>query len=247
MIKNILLSNFLIFSLIKSSFGVDLDNSKVNSGSIEFFDYDRNLPINISFYFQADLPSTLDLIKPLVVINGDYGLKNDKYSFIANALANNGYNVISIQQDLKGHFPILRPKKGDIFHFRKPFWQVGVDNILFIISELRRKYLFLNLDQIILIGDSNGGDISMMYAEKYPEEIAKIISLNSLYYPFSTKDKIPILALKSSEIITDYDIIPESENIKIVNINAKQDEISDNGSEKIKEEILKNIIKFLDN
>jgi predicted esterase len=43
---------------------------------------------------------------------------------------------------------------------RKPTWERGVQNILFTIAELKKNKPNLNLEKVILIGHSNGGDIS---------------------------------------------------------------------------------------
>lgn len=82
---------------------------------------------------------------------------------------------MSIQHDLKSD-PAL-PKTGNLFHRRKPLWARSVQNILFITVELKKSNPHLDLDKVILIGHSNGGDISMMFTETYPELVKKVISL----------------------------------------------------------------------
>ena len=80
--------------------------------------------------------------KPLIVIiSHGYTFKNTEYSFIANALASGGYFVVSIQHDLQSD--ALSPKRRTLWgrtlwERRKPFWERGVKNILFVITELKK-------------------------------------------------------------------------------------------------------------
>ncbi len=68
--------------------------------------------------------------KPVVIISHGYQIKNTEYSFIANALATRGYFVVSIQHDLETDKPL--PTTGNLFDRRKPLWERGVQNILFV-------------------------------------------------------------------------------------------------------------------
>lgn len=71
---------------------------------------------------------------PVVIINHGYTVKNTEYSFLANALAAQGYFVVSIQHDLKADTNF--PKTGTLYEQRKPLWDRGVVNILFVIKSL---------------------------------------------------------------------------------------------------------------
>ena len=144
---------------------------------------------------------------PVVIINHGYRVKNTKYSFIANTLADQGYFVISIQHDLKGDAPL--PMDGNIFEKRKPFWERGVKNILFVMNELKKERPHLNFDQVILIGHSNGGDISMMFTDKYPDKVSKVISLDSCWYPFPADKGVPILHFGANDTKPDPGVIPD--------------------------------------
>ncbi len=207
---------------------------------LTFFDASRARHIPVIVY--KPLRPTAEQ-KPVVIISHGYTIKNSEYSFIANALSTQGYVVISIQHDLKND--PARPKTGTLVERRKPFWERGVQNILFTISELRKTQTDLDLRKVILIGHSDGGDISMLFARTYPQLVAKVISLDSLRVPFPTKDHIPILSLRANDTNADKDVIPKSEATIIKLKNARHIDMCDRGSAEVKQEITSHIIAFL--
>ncbi|MFN7038497.1 MAG: alpha/beta fold hydrolase [Alphaproteobacteria bacterium] len=221
---------FLVFFSVSSlSYALEIK-------TLQMFDSsrDRNIPVVI---YQAENESKL----PVVIINHGYEVKNTEYSFIADKLASLGYFVVAIQHELKTDKPLART--GNLFERRKPIWEQGVENILFVMDELKKTQINTNLDKVILIGHSNGGDISMMLADTYPKIVAKIISLDSLRYPFP--GGIPILRFGAVDTKPDEGVVPIT-GIDIVYIkDAKHIDLCDRGSELIKDEIQKSIIQFL--
>lgn len=173
------------------------------SNAIKLFDATRNRVIPCEIYQSQN--AKIDL--PLVIINHGYGVKNSEYFFIANALANKGYFIISIQHDLETDGPLSTT--GNLFKKRMPMWQQGVKNILFVLEHFKTSSPALNLDKIILIGHSNGGDISMMFADKYPDLVLKIISLDSLRLPFPTNNSIPILRFAGLDTKPDEGVVSD--------------------------------------
>ena len=103
----------------------------------------------------------------------------------------------------------------------------------------------LNFSKIILIGHSNGGDISMMFATLYPEMVSKVISLDNRSYPFSRNTKIPILRFGASDDKPDPGVVSKSD-VKIIYVNnAKHMDLCDRGGSRINKEIFKAILRFL--
>ena len=179
----------------------------------------------------------------VVIVNHGYSVENTEYKYIAEPLCRKGYFVVSIQHDLLGD-PEL-PRMGNLFALRKPFWERGVQNILFVMSEMERVQSNLNLKKVILIGHSNGGDISMLFAATYPQLVAKVISLDSLRIPFPTKDHIPILTLRANDTQADEGVLPMS-GVSIVELkNTKHIDMYDRGPEEVKQEITSQIARFL--
>ncbi len=103
----------------------------------------------------------------------------------------------------------------------------------------------MDLSKLILIGHSNGGDISMMFATHNPEMVSKIISLDSRRHPFPQNKNIEILRFGAIDDEPDEGVVPEGTKVIYVK-EARHIDLCDRGSQIIKEEIQKQIIQFLD-
>ncbi len=213
-----------------------LNSSIAEAGEI-LFDKTRGRNILIEIYNDKS-PSKI------VIINHGYGVKNTEYSFLANSLVEKGYLVISIQHDLQTDPPL--PRTGNLYEKRKPVWERGVKNILFTISELKTRYPNLDWKKLILIGHSNGGDISMLFTTEHPELVEKVISLDSLRMPFPTKNNTPILSIRAGDTKADEGVLPKSGATIITLKDAKHNDMYDKGSKELKTEIIDSVLKFLD-
>jgi hypothetical protein len=181
--------------------------------------------------------------KSVVIISQGYRIKNTEYLFIANSLASLGYFVVSIQHDLETDESF--PKTGNLFERRKPLWERGVQNILFVLDEIKKMNPQLDLNKVILIGHSNGGDISMMFASLYPDRISKIISLDNRRYPFPRNPRLQILRFGALDDQPDEGVVSEGANVIYVK-GARHIDLCDRGSQEIKDEIQESIIQFLE-
>jgi predicted esterase len=225
----------LLIWLSISSFGYTIEIEEIN-----MFDTNRSRSIPVVIY-----KDNKESKRSVVIINHGYGAKNKEYSFIANTLATCGYFVASIQHDIETDSPL--PRTGNLFDRRKPIWERGVKNILFVISELKKIEPQLDLSKVVLIGHSNGGDISMMFATLHPDTVSKVISLDSLRYPFPTGKGIQISRFSAIDTKPDEGVVPIT-GVEIISIqDAKHIDLCDRGSKHIKNEIQKSIIQFLDN
>lgn len=230
---------------------VDTPN-KIISSSQNMFDATRNRLIPTQTYLNKNNINKIISEKhhmPVVIINHGYGAKNTEYSSIANYLAKQGYFVISIQHDLDTDPPLVRT--GNLYQRRKPLWDRGVLNILFVEQALTSQYPFINFNKIILIGHSNGGDISMLFAKNYPHLVQAVISLDSLRMPFPRDNTFPILSIRANDTIADPGVLPDQKDYRkldmtIVKLNqAKHIELCDRGNLAIQQEINAAIDNFL--
>lgn len=196
----------------------------------------RQIPIQI-LYMESNSKNHV------VLLNHGYGVTYKDYQFVTNYLAKLGFFVVSIQHDLKTDSKI--PRTGNIFQRRKPMWERGVQNINFVLEALKRIDPNLNLDKVTLIGHSNGGDIAMMFADLYPQKTGKVISIDSLRYPFPIKHSLPILTLRATDTKADEGVLPLTD-AKIVTIkNAKHNDMYDAATDEVKKDILNEISFFL--
>ncbi len=241
-----------IFSSIIFIFGLVIvagccaHHDKVKTTTLNLFDSTRGRSVPISLYFGADSNKSY---KQIVIINNGYGVKNTEYTFISNKLAKLGYFVVSIQHDLPTDEPLART--GDIFTLRKPVWERGVDNISFVISELKSKYAYLNFNELTLIGHSNGGDISMLFCTKYPDLVSEVITLDHLRMPIPKVKQPQILSLRATDTKPDNGVIPSDEEqkkygIKIVKLKSgEHNDLCDFGNFELKQSILDEVEKFI--
>jgi predicted dienelactone hydrolase len=213
-------------------------------------DSSRNRPIPVAFYY---LPPENNIpCKGFVLIshgyNANQGTPYKGYSFIANALAAEGYWVTSIQHELPADEPIAMT--GVLQQTRRPNWQRGVQNIYFVLQYLKNKYPNVNAKNTILIGHSNGGDMSVLFAHLHPQLVSKVISLDNRRMPFPRVTEPRLYSLRSGDQVADAGVLPNAEeqqrlNMRIVQLgNTKHGEMGDNATAAQQKELLNYILKF---
>jgi alpha-beta hydrolase superfamily lysophospholipase len=111
--------------------------------------------------------------RKVVILAPGHGIRNSDYAYICSNLAAKGYIVASVQFELPGDREIDR--SGNIYEALKPVWEKSVQSILFAIHYMKNKYPNLDCQNLTLIGHSMGGDVLMLFAQKYPELVSKVI------------------------------------------------------------------------
>jgi len=186
------------------------------------YDSSRNRSIPIAIYSKVQRPNN----QKIVIFNVGYGGTNKDYGYIAYNLCANNYFVVVIQQDLPTDQPI--PTTGDIYKLRKPFWDRGVQSVLFVINTMKKRYPDLDYNHLIMMGHSNGADMAMLIANEYPKLAKTIITLDNRRVPFPRASKPKIFSIRSSDQPADTGVIPtvseqEKYHIKIVKPDIKHD------------------------
>ena len=224
---------------------------EVKEDSLFLFDKSRNRSIPVALY----LPNSETKIEnqKVVLLSHCYNQNklgtNKYYSFITKNLASKGYFVISIQNELPTDE--LLPTQGDLKVLRKPIWDRGCENVLFVINEFKKSNPELDFKHLILIGHSNGGDITMLFAHKYPDLVDKIISLDNRRVDFPRISKPKIYSLRSSDQVADEGVLPTDEeqkkfNIRIIQLkNTIHNDMMDSATKKQKKEMNKYIEEFI--
>lgn len=223
--KNILL-NFMplfivCFCFSKSTLNENqqLKNAKTNDtclNSVEreeivWLDKSRNRQIPAAIYTNKSYNSSQRKKQELVIISPGYLGRNTDYSYIAKNLATAGYLVVTIQNDLPTDPPI--PTTGNIYQARLPFWNTGIENILFVKERLQQLYPNINYKELILIGHSNGGDIAMLFATRYPNLVKTVISLDNRRVPFPKIRNPKMFTIRSIDQAADQSVLPTSEEL----------------------------------
>jgi hypothetical protein len=134
---------------------------------------------------------------------------------------------------------------------RRPFWDRGADNILFVINELKKSNPDLDFENITLIGHSNGGDMTALFPQKYPNIVKKIITLDNRRMAFPKAKGLKVYSLRSSDQPADEGVLPSAEDQKkfgmtIVKLpNTIHNNMDDNANEIQRTEIRNYILSFL--
>ena len=213
----------------------------------------RPVAVDIAVRRDKEMQANAGMITlPVAILNHGNTVKFTEYSFLANVFAARGYLAVSIQHDLPSDPPMVT-KVGELYVGRLPQYQRGVANIRFAVDEVKKLEPNADYDRLTMVGHSNGGDISMYFAKKYPDNIKKVVTLDNLRVPFMTDGKFKILSFRSKdpEFKTDPGVIPDDEicektGITVVQTGYQHTDMRDRGPDNVKSTIEGMLDKFLD-
>jgi hypothetical protein len=222
--------------------------------TLNFFDAARQRPVAVDVAVRRDYEMKANdgywKLQVAVISNGNT-VRNTEYSFLANVLAARGYLVASIQQDLPTDPPLMT-RIGLPYVGRQEVYERGEANILFVLGQLKELQPNADYNHLTLVGHSNGGDISMFCAQRHPELVSKVITLDNLRVPFVLNDKLKILSFRSKDpnFKTDPGVLPtaqqaKADGIDIVNTKFQHTDMSDRGPDAVKATIQVTLDHFL--
>jgi predicted peptidase len=241
------------FLISYSSFGQSVEHKSLLEFSLDtfkLFDQKRQREIPIAIYKPS---SKVFRKQKLVIFNHGYGQNKGgdylAYSYLTEFLASKGYFVVSIQHELITDS--LLPLAGNPQIVRRPFWERGADNILFVINELKKTNPDLDYKHISIIGHSNGGDMTALFAQKYPNIVNRIITLDNRRMSLPKTKKIKVYSIRSSDQPADDGVLPSEKELKIYDINiiklesTTHNEMDNNANDNQRTEIQNYIFNFL--
>lgn len=222
----------------------------IRHDSLMLVDNERNrvIAVNMAVRWDAQMKARAGISTlPVAIISHGNTVKNTEYSFLANVLAARGYLVASIQHDLPTDQPLVT-KHGSLYVGRLNIYERGMKNIMFVISELKKLEPNADYDDLTLAGHSNGGDISMFFAQQHPELVRRVVTLDNLRVPFVTGTKV--LSFRSRDWKPDPGVVPDADEAKragidIVATDAQHTDMSDRGPDSLKRRIQDTLDKFL--
>jgi len=220
--------------------------------NVALFDKTRNraIALEMTVLRDAENRARAGLAKlPVAIISPGNTVKNTEYSFLTNVLAARGYLVVSIQNDLPTDIPLVT-KSAELYEGRLPEYQRAERNILYAINELKKFQPNADYGRLTMVGHSNGGDISMFFAQQHPDLVKMVVTLDNLRFPWLTSGRAKILSFRSKDWKPDRGVVPsEAQSIKagitIVQTDAKHVEMSDRGPDRIKESFGGTLDQFL--
>jgi len=224
---------------------------QVKFDSLNLFDTSRNRTIPVALYLPDTHKSSTK--QQVIILSHGYGSNrggdNKAYSYLTEFLASKGYFVASIQHELPTDE--LLPMTGKPQEVRRPNWERGALNILFVLEELKKREPNLDYKHLTLIGHSNGGDMSMLFVHKYPEMVDKVISLDNRRMPFPRVKQPKIYSLRSSDQLADEGVLPtleeqEKYKMRIIKLqNTIHNDMDDHATAEQRKEINDYILDFL--
>jgi hypothetical protein len=186
---------------------------------------------------------------PVALISHGNTVKNTEYSFLANVFATRGFLVASIQHDLPTDQPLVT-REGSLYVGRLNVYERAEQNIFFALNELKKRLPEADYDHLTLVGHSNGGDISMYFAEQHPAMVTRVVTLDNLRVPLLASGVNKILSFRSKDthFKPDPGVVPNADtpDIEVVHTDAQHNDMSDRGPEKVKEKIQAALDRFLD-
>ncbi len=237
----------LIAALILST--PALATSPSNSEKSIYDQYrDRHIPIAVTQPVKAKTCSPEQQC-PVAFLSAGYGVAHSKYTFLAQQLSELGYLVVAIAHELPQDPPLST--KGNLFETRSENWQRGADTLDFLQKTLANDFPGFDFDSLLLVGHSNGGDISAWLANEGKPYVDSIITLDHRRVPLPRDRGIKILTLRGSDFPADKGVLPSSGEVNshricVVKIpESRHNDMSDYAPDWLKQEMLALIVQFL--
>lgn len=226
-------------------------DSNYQLDTLTYVDKIRNRNIPVAIYQPKD--GIIANNTPVIFSHG-YGENRGgdylTYSYLTAFLASKGYFVVSIQHELPTDD--LLAMTGKLQETRWPNWERGVQNIHFVLNQMKIKYPNLNYERLTLIGHSNGGDMTALFAHKYPNSAGKIILMDNRRMELPRTVNPQIFTLRSKDYPADKGVLPTNEEIEKYGMIIQYTDINhsnmDNDANVEERKYLTNkILEYLDN
>lgn len=200
----------------------------------------RSIPVEISY--PSDISNcTVENKCPVAFLSAGYGVAHTKYTFLTEQLSELGYMVVAIRHELPED-PSLSVE-GNLFETRSENWIRGAITLSFLKDKLESRYPNYAFNELLLVGHSNGGDISAWLGNKDKPYVKSIITLDHRRVPLPRTKEISILSIRGSDFPADDGVLPtvqESTDYDICVIEipeSKHNDMSDDGPTWLKEKI----------
>lgn len=228
--------------LIYGLFGVFISFNCL-SQSTTVLDESRNRVIPIKLYQPTNADKcTVELKCPVVFLSAGYGILHTEYSFLAEEFSQSGYLTVAIGHEIPNDPPLS--VSGNLFETRSENWIRGSNTLEFIRDYLVNDYKHFNFDNILLVGHSNGGDISSWLANESKSYISGVITLDHRRVALPRTSKIKVLSIRGSDYPADKDVLPSLKEQKkygscVIKIDgSKHNDMWDKGPELLKKKII---------
>ena len=187
----------------------------------DFYDESRKRQVPVSVYLPENASNPL----PTIVFGPWYQGQEDvqkeelvykKYTYLAEYFTAKGYAFVSLQHDVFGDVDGLEKVDPNAIQdeARRHLYIRGEANILFALAQLEQQNLALRLDNLILSGHSNGGDIAKYFANQHPDLVHCVILFDARRARLRPISLLAVLMFEADDTATDAGVIayPDEEN-----------------------------------
>lgn len=209
---------------------------------------DRNIPIQISYPTSEEQCSEAQKCS-VAFFSAGYGVSHTKYSFLSKQLNHLGYMVVAIGHELESDPPLS--VSGDLYETRSENWSRGAKTLDFVKHNLEPTYPNYNFNDLLLIGHSNGGDISSWLANEGKDYIETVITIDHRRVPLPRNKDIGVLSIRGSDYPADDGVLPSQQESEKYGICVKKipesrhNDMTDYGPAWLKEEINSTVVSYL--
>ncbi|MCK7460217.1 alpha/beta hydrolase [Idiomarina aminovorans] len=209
---------------------------------------DRSIPIEVSYPNLKEHCNEAQQCS-VALLSAGYGVSHTKYAFLSKQLNQMGYMVVAIGHELESD-PSLSVS-GNLFETRRENWIRGAETLDFIKHNLASTYQNYNFNDLLLIGHSNGGDISSWLSNDGKDYIDTVITLDHRRVPLPRSENINVLSIRGSDYPADEGVLPSPREAHEYSICVKEipksrhNDMTDYGPDWLKDEINRVIENFL--
>lgn len=208
----------------------------------------RDVPVELAISRRAELRKIFGFKPQVAIVNHGNTVPYSQYRFLGDVLAAQGYLVASIQHDMPGDPPLSM--KGYPYLGRLPSYEKAEKNIIFAIGEIRKRYPKPDFSRVTMLGHSQGGDITVFFANNHPEIVSRVVTLDNIRVPLLMSAKAKVLSVRSGNFKPDSGVVPtddvcEDEGIQVVNTEFQHDHFTDHGPDAVKSKVRDVLARFL--
>ena len=211
---------------------------------------DRNVPISIAYPVNVKVCQSNSPCE-VIFISAGYRVPYEKYAFLTDLLTKLNYLVVSIDHELPSDPPLSRV--GDLYETRIENWQRGAETINLVQGNLSKRFINYDFKHLTLVGHSNGGDISTWLTNENSSYVKQLITLDHKRVTLPKNKKVKVLSVTSPEYPIKKGVLLTNSERKTYGVcvieipNSKHMDLTDYGSDFVKEKVIQIVNSFLSN
>mgnify|MGYP000237465101 CR=1 FL=1 len=175
--------------------------------TLTLFDNSRSRSIPVEF----SLPSRSTLLKGVVIFSHGYNQNQPGsylgYTWLKQYMTDRGYAVVSIQHELPDDSLLTMDLPARVTRWSN--WKRGAANILYVANHIAEINPSLKREQYLIMGHSNGGDMSALFATEHPELCERLITLDNRRMTLPVLKELKVASIRSADQPADEGVIPD--------------------------------------